>query len=103
MARGDVVSDIVALAASANQDVQPASGVEWVIKSFASNANTTSYIRYTDGTSTVWAAQASAVATGAGPPGEVMCIFTNANYMNIRNAHSGGAVPIAYAGYVTKD
>ncbi len=100
MARGDVVADVVSVSASGTTDVQPASGVEWVIKSFGSNANTTSQIRYWDGSGGAWITNASLTATNGG---ECMAIFTNANYMRLQNTHSGGAVTLCYGGYVTKD
>jgi hypothetical protein len=100
MARGDVVADVVNVSASSSTDVQPASGVEWVIKSFGSNGNSTSEIRYWDGSNGAWVTNASKTAdTG----GECMAIFTNANYMRLNNSHSGGAVNLCYGGYVTKD
>jgi hypothetical protein len=100
MARGDVVSDVVSINASSTTDVQPASGVEWLIKSFGSNGNSTSQIRYYDGSNNAWIVDASQSAPNGG---ECTAIFTNANYMRLQNTHSGGAVVFGYAGYITKD
>ena len=100
MARGDAVIDIVNVSGSSTSTIQPGSGYEWVLKSFGDSLQgATSRIQYYDGTLT------SHVASGTNSQatsGLIMMVVDNTNYFQLRNT-AGGAYPLAYGGYITKD
>tara|TARA_R100000306_G_C4333362_1_gene121435 strand:+ start:75 stop:383 length:309 start_codon:yes stop_codon:yes gene_type:complete len=101
MARGDAVIDIINVSASSTSTVQPASGEEWIIKSFGDALQgSTSRIQYYDGTLTshVAAGDKSQVTCGV-----VSLVVDNTNYFQLRNAAGGSAYPLAYGGFKTKD
>lgn len=102
MARGDVVSDIVSIAASSTYDAQPSGSVEWVIKAWgADSPASTNRLTMYDGTNRARIAQADKAMGVFNGMGELTLPVTNANYLSLQNGHGSVAYPFFYGGYVT--
>ncbi len=97
MTVGDSVAAIsTSVADNASVDVQPASGVEWILQNvYAAGAVE---IYYTDGTNTCGVADQ---LTGAGSLTNMVHRCTNGYYIKIKNV-SGGAINIGYSGVISK-
>jgi len=104
MARGDVVSDIVSIAAGQTYDAQPSGSIEWVIKAWGSDsAAATNRLSVYDGSNRARIATADkAMAVYNGMTGLTLPV-TNANYLSLQNGHGSVAYPFFYAGYITKE
>jgi len=99
MARGDVVADVVSTSHDSSTDIRPASGVEWVIKTWEGDNNGSMFLRSNDGSNVgniCTGAQAGAIG------GLVTIPINNTNYLAVYNG-AGGTRIFAYYGYITKD
>ena len=99
MARGDVVADVVSLSDNTNHDIQPGSGVEWIIKSLSLGDNVNCLLRGYDGTNV--AAGWDGVQSG-NVAGVCTIPINNTNYVQMRNS-TGSTTPLAYFGIITKE
>lgn len=100
MARGDVIADIYTVSASSNASVQPASGVEWILKCFGGHNDGDVRLRGTDGSTNVQIMKGD-IADAIG--GVISMPVTNANYAQVHNAHGSNAKSAFISGFVTKD
>ena len=99
MARGDVVAELAAVSSSSSYTVQPGSGVEWIIRTFAGDNSTSTHFRANDGTIV------SAICNGgeaADQLGKVTVPINNTHYLALRNG-TGSTINLAYYGYITKE
>jgi hypothetical protein len=99
MARGDVVAELTAVSGTSSYTVQPGSGVEWVIKTFAGDNNSSTILRAYDGsitTNMVNGEEAGDIG------GQVTVPINNTHYLALRNS-TGSTLNMAYFGYITKD
>ena len=100
MARGDAVVEIGAHSSDGDTvAIQPASGVEWVIKCFGGNNDTNLILEFYDGTYTVNVMRGD---DGEKLGGRVTMAINNSHYARIRSS-SDGARNWSYGGYITKE
>ena len=102
MARGDVVVDLVTVAAASNVDARPVAGVEWlVMELFVTRLTGSNAVdaRITDGSLTIAIVQNTGGATASRLEGKLF--LTNNVYLNIA---TGGATTanFSYHGVQTK-
>jgi len=105
MARGDVVTDIIAVGnaaggASGWPTIQPGSGVEWVIKCIAGSNTNDLWLDSFDGSIYTPIVDCGQLAVRCGL---VTIPITNGHYLRIRNTSSTTSYVVGYSGYITKE
>ena len=100
MARGDVIADIYTANTSSSVSIQPAAGVEWLLKCFAGNNDGNVRLRATDGSTNIQLMKGD-IADAIG--GVISMPVTNSNYAQFYNASSGSSTSAFLSGFVTKD
>jgi len=95
MAVGDVVSDIQSIASGSYLDIQPASGVEWVIHNIYHESDI--QLEFYDGTNSL----IFDTDTGAGVYARFAFHVTNARRIRVKNTATAAKL-IGYDGICTK-
>jgi hypothetical protein len=97
MARGDVVSEITSVANGAAVNHQPSAGVEWVMKSFAGEANNGNLLYIFDGS------LASRIVQGQyDGVGNLTVAVNNAHYIRLHNG-TGSTSTLGFTGFISKE
>ena len=95
MAVGDVTCDLQSIANGSYLDIQPGSGVEWVIHNITFAG--ASELHYYDGSNDITAD----TSAGAGMLANMALHCTNSKRYRVKNT-SGGSIYISYDGVITK-